>query len=170
MALCDAELQALVANPFSASLPLDEILTLLTNEALGLPPVSEKLQFDVAAHRDAQSAVAKEMQRRLRDDAQHFAEGENGALKPKLKGLLDADFYRMCGETPDRAAINGTVQKLTGIKQALMRLRAEDEEYVTLAIPITQHVANFIRLPMQINPADAEDEGDVHKLMFYLRR
>ena len=171
MALSEDELRALVMRPLAAVLPLDAIIVLVNDQAdFGRPAVPSAMLFDVSTHADAQSTVAKEMQHRLRADAACFAETENAARRPKLRLLLEADCARLCASPGDGAHLQRVLEQLKALKGDLQRLRDSDAEYVTLATPLAEHVANHVDLPSAVNPADADDEVTVSKLLYYLRR
>ena len=53
--------------------------------------MSDELGFDVSAHPEAASQVAKDMQSRLAADAQLFARQINASSAPRVRFLLDAD-------------------------------------------------------------------------------
>ena len=48
----------------------------------------------------------------------------------------------------------------------LKQLKDKDSEYVTLAIPIVQRLANYVQLPFKIDTADAEQEDDTNRCAF----
>eukprot|EP01012_Entosiphon_sulcatum_P009332 TRINITY_DN1521_c0_g2_i1.p1 TRINITY_DN1521_c0_g2~~TRINITY_DN1521_c0_g2_i1.p1 ORF type:complete len:4962 (-),score=1074.52 TRINITY_DN1521_c0_g2_i1:73-14958(-) len=174
MALSEAELREFAGVPLAGGVDLGEFTTRLTRSDVGLSPVNDGMAFDVGGHPDAQSTVAKDMQVRLADDAKLFAGRENGAAKPKLSGLLDPDVERMHADPLGaEAGVDAALQRLTDLARKLNQQREADEQWVTLAIPIVQTVANHVPLPpdcIPLNPADPATDDAVRRYMFYLRR
>ncbi len=65
---CDVSLQV----PLRTAVRLNEFIAYFTRTDFQLPPVSNKVTFDIAQHIDAQSSVAHDMLKRLEEDAKVF--------------------------------------------------------------------------------------------------
>uniref|UniRef100_A0A7S1J653 ubiquitinyl hydrolase 1 n=1 Tax=Eutreptiella gymnastica TaxID=73025 RepID=A0A7S1J653_9EUGL len=170
LAIGPEELGHFTNIPLRTGLALEDYTVRLSRADFGLPPVSAGVTFDVSRHVDAQSAVAQDMQRRLEHDAEVHAERANGCLNPKLKRLLDSDVERLLAVPPE-ADSQPALDHLLGLRAALRALKDRDSEYVTLAIPVIDHLANHVELPPCLpDTADGEDEDLTHRYLFCLRR
>ena len=132
---CGAPLQAVSAR----------WCTQLGRAELGLTPVEPSLGFDVSAHPDADSKVARDMQTRLGADAREFAEQINPSASCRLTFLLQPDA--IVADSPDgresRARAELELRELMG---ELMAQREHDSLYVRRTLPALLERANAVPL------------------------
>ena len=159
----DAQMHALCTAPLLQT--SDRWCTVVPCASLGNAPVSGTLGFDVAAHPDAASKVAKDMQARLAADATLYAATANSASAARLNFLLSAEA--IVADTPEgwseRRAAEASLRALVS---ELVSLREKDAQYVRATLPALLERAN--RVPL--NTIGLSEEERARRELFVLRQ
>ena len=150
-----------------SSLPLEELMPYVLWETTKLPTNAPTL--DVSGHAAAQSAVAKSMLKRMKDDVvQHLA---NESPTPKLR-CLSAEVLQQVfsvadpADDPDarRSMTQKCVHQVEELLEKLQRMRAQDTDAIQGISLLSNTVVNYIDL------AAGGFEGRLARSKFVLRR
>ena len=143
----------LEASGGSGTSGLSRFVTWLTKDELTLPPAPDALQFDVTAHPDASSRVAKDMVARLKIDVAEFAARKNSPDAVHVRcAFLPADAAGVTARFVNAPAVEGLAaleaarSELAALIDALHTRRACDRAYVMRALPTIRRLANFVPL------------------------
>jgi thiol-disulfide isomerase/thioredoxin len=147
-----------------SSLPLEELMPYVSWETTNLPTKAPTL--DVSGHAAAQSAVAKSMLKRMKDDVvQHLA---NESPTPKLRCLSAEVLQQVFSVADDSDARRSMTQKcvhqVEELLEKLQRMRAQDTDAIQGISLLSNTVVNYIDL------AAGGFEGRLARSKFVLRR
>ncbi|MAT98943.1 MAG: hypothetical protein CL608_17505, partial [Anaerolineaceae bacterium] len=154
-ALCTAPLRQ-VASRWCTVLPVT---------SLGREAVSGALGFDVKAHPEASSKVAKDMQARLAADAQLHASTANSSSVCRLSFLLRADDV-VADSADGRKARDSAEDSLNQLIAELVEQREQDAKYVRTTLPRLVERAN--RVPLSTIGLTVEEKAK--RELFVLRQ
>ena len=170
LTLTQQQLDVLSTRPLSVLL-IDEYVMFQSRDERGLSAVSDAMPFDVSGHPQAKSDVAKSMSARLQADMRTFAKQENGGKTAKLVRMLDSDVRRYV-QSNDTSALDGVETHIRTLLSALEKVRDEDNQYVSGALPWLIAQSNSVSTEQQASTESAQedDTGTADRFRFLLRR
>ena len=173
-------LQFLAEKQFSGHPRILSAVQLHDREAEGLAQPISELPFDVSAHPNARSGVARQMVARIRKDIAYFSTKLNTGCVARLAHLdfstLEA-FFR--SDAADESGTGGAEQifkaarkkccfkaraTVTKLLKALRDLKAEDTRVVEATPPLLEAAANYVDL------SDESGSNLDQRLRYHLRR
>ena len=173
-------LKSLADKQFSGQQRILSAVHFCDREAEGLAQPISELPFDVSAHPNARSGVARQMVARIRKDIAYFSTKLGKGSVSRLAHLdfstLDAFFRPDAGPESDTGSAQQVFQearkkccfkaRATVVKllKALRDLKAEDTRVVEATPPLLEAAANYVNLS-----DDLETNLDL-RLQYHLRR
>jgi len=122
---------------------LDSYIGYLSRLELNREPVSDHLPFDVSKHSQAHSEVAISMIQRLQADMRIYADLVNHGRTPKFVPVLD-DHAKAFVEHTNPETLDKAIADVQKLIELLLKLRAQDMEYVGKSIPYAVEYANAV--------------------------
>jgi len=116
------------------------------SETQGASVANPILPFDVSAHPQAASEVARLMLARFAKDVKIYANIHNSKKKTYLDGLFQEDVTEILsdprGEATDRA-----IEQMTALMEEMEAQRDTDAQFVDISLSYVQRVANYVQAP-----------------------
>ena len=106
----------------------------------------DRLPFDVSAHPQAQSEVARMMLKRFADDAKIYADKMNGSTIPMIDSLLTRDIDMML-QDPQGDAVENAIMQMENLIEEFSADRDEDKDFVDKGLNFVDRVANHVEIP-----------------------
>lgn len=139
-----------------------------SREELGVSPINSELAFDLNAHSAAQTAPAKAVLSRFKDDMKAFAEFTNESPVFCMISLgLDVIKEFFSGNAEARQQIEFAHVSSKELLIKLQELKSMDNKMIQDAVPLLTHAANFINLE---NARSDDESVRKNKVRYLLNR
>lgn len=155
----DQEVVAFSSRPLSV-INLDKYVVQMESP----PALLQDLPFDVRGHPMAQTIVARDMIKRIREDVGAYAKQQTRSKEARIVQLLDNDITKYLTDSSSRAALSGVVDRVSLLIDDLTKLQQADAEFVERAVTMLQHYANVVKFTQESSNAD------IDKHLFLLKR
>eukprot|EP01033_Poteriospumella_lacustris_P010457 gene10460-7435_t len=138
----DNEVTTLANQPL---LGCNEFIVNHQRTAIGLDAVNPALAFDVHQHESAQSAPARAVLHRFRDDVAAFSQFANQSPVVRITHLADNDVRKyFAGDVSAANILNDALRSVQKLLKRLTSIKDADYQMIQDTIPLLEHAVNYV--------------------------
>jgi thiol-disulfide isomerase/thioredoxin len=138
----DNEITTLANQPL---LGCNEFIVNHQRTALGLDAVNPSLAFDVHQHESAQSAPARAVLNRFKDDVAAFSDFANQSPVVRIIHLADNDVRKFfAGDSSTTNVMNEALRSVQRLLKRLDSIKDADYQMIQDTIPLLEHAVNYV--------------------------